>query len=144
MTPRTPVSVEIMLPILRDYLEKYHFDGIFVATEDDNALKIIREAFPGKVYAVAQERHTIDEFKPGTTISDLERDSYSAQEYEGRVTDKTVNYFYALYMLSKCDGFLASSHCSGVTTVRNFNTGKFECNDVVREMILRGLITVKE
>ena len=87
---------------------------------------------------------TIDEFKPGTTISDLERDSYSAQEYEGRVTDKTVNYFYALYMLSKCDGFLASSHCSGVTTVRNFNTGKYECNDVVREMILKGLITVKE
>ena len=144
MTPMTPVSVEIMLPIIRDYLEKYHFDGIFVATEDDNALKIIRKAFPGKVYAVAQERHTIDEFKPGTTISDLERDAYNAQEYEERVMDKTINYFYALYMLSKCDGFLASSYCSGVMTVRDFNAGKFECNDVVREMILKGLITVKE
>ena len=57
-----------------------------MATEDDHALKTIREAFPDKVYAVAQERHTIDEFKPGTTISDLERDTYSAKEYEDRVT----------------------------------------------------------
>ena len=57
-----------------------------MATEDDHALKTIREAFPDKVYAVAQECHTIDEFKPGTTISDLERDTYSAKEYEDRVT----------------------------------------------------------
>ena len=139
--PMSPVSVENMIPVIQERLDKYHYDGIFVATEDEAALKYIRDAFPNKVFAVAQERHTIEEFKPGSTISDLEKELYSATEYEARVEDTTVNYFYAIYLLSKCDGFLASSRCSGLDLVRAFNAGRFECDDVVREMILKGQIT---
>ena len=54
------------------------------------------------------------------------------------MTDTTVNYFYALYILSRCDGFLTSSMCNGVFIVRAFNEGRFECDDSVRELILRG------
>lgn len=60
------------------------------------------------------------------------------QKKSDRVTDTTINYFYALYVLSKCDGFLASTLCNGVNIVRAFNEGRFECDDIVREMIIRG------
>ncbi|MDO5134001.1 MAG: hypothetical protein Q4D81_13635, partial [Eubacteriales bacterium] len=94
----------------------------------------------GKVRAVAQERRTLSEFSPGRTISDIEKDLYAPDEYDTRVSDTTINYFYALYLLSRCEGFLASSMCSGVNMVRAFNGGKFECDDIVREQILKGEI----
>ena len=138
--PMAPVSVETMIPVIQEWIDKYRYDGIFVATEDGAALKYIREAFPNKVFAVAQERHTMEEFKPGSTISELEKDTYNENEYEDKVTDTTINYFYALYILSKCEGFLASCQCSGVPMVRAFNDGKFECDDVVREMVIKGQV----
>ncbi len=137
-TPFLPVSAERMIPEIQKCLDKYDYEGIFLATEDKDALKTIREAFPGKVKAISQERRSITEFSKGQTISDIERRIYSPEEYTERVEDTTINYFYALYVLSKCSGFLASSMCTGVHTVRSFNGGKFECDVVVRELILKG------
>ena len=139
-TPFLPVSAERMIPEIRKRLNAYGFDGIFLATEDQDALRIIRKAFPGKVLAVAQERRTLNEFRPGKTISDIEKEIYTPEEYDSRVSDTTINYFYALYLLSRCDGFLASSMCSGVNLVRSFNGGKFVCDEIVRELILKGEI----
>ena len=70
-------------------------------------------------------------------ISDLEKDIYNEKEYDDRETDNTINY-YALYILSQCDGFLSSSMCNGVFIVGVFNEGRFECDDSVRELILKG------
>ena len=136
--PYAPVPMEEVLPVIRQRMKKYHYDGIFLATEDKEALKTLREAFPGKVFTVAQERRKMDDFAQGQTISDLEKDIYHKDEYDERVADTTINYFYALYALSKCDGFLASTLCNGVNIVRAFNEGRFECDDVVREMIIKG------
>lgn len=111
-----------------------------MATEDINALEEIRNAFPGKVYAIAKEKRKTEEFDKGKTISTLEKEIYSEEEYEERVRDTTINYFYALYLLSKCDGFIASSMCSGVSTVRAFNQNKFEVNINVREMMMKNEI----
>ena len=137
-TPFRPVSAERMIPEIQKRLSGY--DGIFLATEDQDSLRIIRDAFPGKVRAVAQERRTIGEFSYGKTISDLEKEIYTPEEYETRVSDTTINYFYALYLLSRCDAFLASSLCSGVNMARAFNGGKYERDEVVRELILKGEI----
>ena len=46
-----------MLPVVRQRMEQYHYDGIFLATEDEEALNTLRETFHGKVFTVAQERH---------------------------------------------------------------------------------------
>ena len=136
--PYAPVPMDDMIPVIRQRMEKYHYDGIFLATEDEEALKTLRAAFPGRVFTVAQERHKLSEFAQGQTISDLEKEIYRKDEYADRVTDTTINYFYALYVLSKCDGFLASTLCNGVNIVRAFNEGRFECDDIVREMIIKG------
>ena len=142
--PYTPVTLKNMLPVISQRMEKYHYDGIFLATEDEEALDALREAFPGKVFTVAQERHKLAEFAQGQTISDLEKEIYRKEEYADRVTDTTINYFYALYCLSKCDGFLASTLCNGVNIVRAFNGGRFECDDIVREMIIKGELGDRE
>ena len=136
--PYAPVSVEDVIPVVRKRLDQYHYDGIFLATEDEEALHAMRAAFPGKVITVAQERHKIADFAPGQTISDLEKETYRQEDYADRVTDTTINYFYALYVLSRCDGFLASTLCNGVNIVRAFNGGRFENDGIVREMIIKG------
>ena len=136
--PFAPVRVEDVIPVIRERMDSGRYDGIFLATEDAEALDAVRAAFPGKVITVAQERRRTTEFASGQTISDLERETYSQQEYADRVADTTVNYFYALYVLSRCDGFLASTLCNGVNIVRALNGGRFERDEVVRDLIIRG------
>ena len=40
--------------------------------------------------------------------------------------DTTVNYIYAIYLLSRCDGFIASGQCNGVDMVLSFHETRFE------------------
>lgn len=79
-----------------------------------------------KVVVVAQERHSVSDFKSGQIISELEKESLSPEEYDARVEDKTINYFYALYLLSRCDSFMCSEQCNGWDVVNDFNGGKFQ------------------
>ena len=85
----------------------------------------MKTAFGKKVIAVAQERHSVSELKKDQILSDLEKNIYSEEEYDKMIEDTTVNYFYALYMLSRCDSFLCSGKCNGWDIVNEFNKGKF-------------------
>ena len=49
----------------------------------------------------------------------------TAKNFKG-FEDITVNYFYALRFLAKCNSFIASGTCSGTKMVLGFNAGKFE------------------
>ena len=116
-------------------MEKYGYDKIFVATEDSNFLEIMLNAFPGKVLAVAQERHRISDFKGIKYISDLEKKTYSGAAYYASVEDTTVNYLYAVYILSRCESFISNCVCSGSKLVTSFNEGRFVRNEIVSEML---------
>lgn len=61
-----------------------------------------------------------------------------------READAVIIQLYALYLLSRCNGFLASSMCNGVFIVRAFNEGRFECDDSARELILKGRLAEVE
>ena len=64
--------------------------------------------------------------KQGTTlIYEYEQKTNQGQAYIDALEDTTVNYFYALYILSKCDAFLCSGQCNGWDTVRSLKEGKF-------------------
>lgn len=52
--------------------------------------------------------------------------SRKGQAYRDALEDTTVNYFYALYILSKCDAFLCSGQCNGWDTVRSLNHDGFK------------------
>ncbi|SKB69957.1 hypothetical protein SAMN06296386_10446 [Lachnospiraceae bacterium] len=125
---RTHARVEQMIPVIREWMEEGGYEKIFLATEDQDNFDQMRKAFPGKIIAISQERMSVaDMKKKGTTlIYEFEQKSNQGQEYNDALEDTTVNYFYALYILSKCDAFLCSGQCNGWDTVRSLNGGKFE------------------
>ena len=120
-------STEILIPKIREFMEEYHFDKIFLATEDNDALDAIFSEFgKDKVRVIAQERFSVSDFKNIHLIKDLEKEKRTGDAYEAALEDITVNYFYALRFLAKCNSFIASGTCSGTKMVLGFNAGKFE------------------
>lgn len=125
-TIRRQATVEEMIPVVQAWLEMDGYDRIFLATEDKDILSKMRETFGSRVIAVAQERHSVSEFEQGQIINQLEKQLYSEEEYNDRVIENTINYFYALHILSKCQSFLCSGWNNGWDTVCAMNGGKFQ------------------
>ena len=115
--------MEDALPIIRQYYEDGDYDGIILATEDRDILKAVRESFPGKVIAIAQERYSVTDFVEYDTISSLEKSRRSQEEYNEYINDTTINYFYAIYMVSRCECVLYSNHCFGSFLMKTFGNG---------------------
>ena len=120
-------SAEILIPKIKEFMEEYHFDKIFLATEDNDALNAMFAEFgKDKIRVIAQERFSVSDFKNIHLIKDLEKEKRTGADYEAALEDITVNYFYALRFLAKCNSFIASGTCSGTKMVLGFNSGKFE------------------
>ena len=132
-----PADIEDCLKIIGDRVKEYGYEKIFVATEDEYFLERAIAAFPGKVLAVAQERHRVSDFKGIKYISELEKRDYSGSAYYASVEDTTVNYLYAMYILSRCESFISNCMCSGAKLVTSFNEGKFVRNEIVSEMLAK-------
>ena len=114
-------------PTIAAWLEEGGYDKIFLATEDADLLDAMFEAFPGRVVCIAQERYRVSDFRDGmTTISELDRARHPGDEYDDFIEDATVNYLYAIYLLSRCEAFMYSCHCGGVSLARQFNGDRFE------------------
>ena len=120
-------SAEYLVPKVREWMKEFSFDKIFLATEDQDALNTMIHAFgKDKIRVIAQERFSVSEFRDVHLIKDLEKEKRSGLAYEAALEDITVNYFYALKLLAKCNSFIASGSCSGTKMVLGFNDGKFE------------------
>ena len=123
---RVQASVDDMLPMIREWLQEDGYEVIVLATEDKDVLDQMRGEFGDMVVAIAQERHSVSEFEKGQIINDLEKQIYTEREYDDRVIDTTINYYYALHLLSRCDAFMCSGQNNGWDTVNAMNGGKFE------------------
>ena len=122
--PRSALEVT---PVIAEWFEKDKYDKIFLATEDGDLLDDMVKAFEGKIICVSQERYRVSDFREGmTTISELDRARHPGKAYDDYVEDATVNYLYALYMLSRCEAFMYSCHCGGVSLARQFNEDRFK------------------
>lgn len=121
------VPVEFAKEKIREWFSEGKYDKIFLATEDKDILNEMREEFPGKVIAIAQERYQVSDFVDGmTTISEIDKNRHPGETYDNYIEDVTVNYFYAIYLLSLCEEFMYSCYCSGAVIVKMFNNGKFK------------------
>ncbi|MDO4805184.1 MAG: hypothetical protein Q4A32_10245 [Lachnospiraceae bacterium] len=125
---RVHARVEQMIPVIREWMEEGGYEKIFLATEDRDNFNQMRAAFPGKIIAISQERMSVSDMKKKgvTLIYEFEQKSNEGQAYADALEDTTVNYFYALYILARCDAFLCSGQCNGWDTVRSLKKGKFE------------------
>ena len=122
--PRKMAGVDEIIPMIHEWISTYGYEGIFLATEDRDILSRIMLEFGPLVKVVAQERHSVSDFSEHTLLSELERENSS--DYDQSVAESTVNYFYALYMLSRCDAFICSGPCNGYDLATGFNDGKYE------------------
>jgi len=134
-----PVSTEMAIRRARQMLEETGADGIFLATEDKDILDEMREAFKGKVLTVSQERYRVSDFTEELrTISEIDRARHPDEEdYAAFVEDVTANYFYALYLLSRCSLFIYSCYCSGVAMVLEFGRGSVKESICLAEEVKR-------
>ena len=117
-------SAPQMAPLIHEWLDKYGFDKVFLATEDEEALEYMRREFGSRVVALSQERLKLSDLRQDEILSVYEKEHADGM-YEEKLEDTTVNYFYALYMLSRCDSFICSGRCNGADIVMSFNNGRF-------------------
>ncbi len=121
---RKMATAEEMTPLIHEWIGKYGFDKVFLATEDEEALEYMHREFGHMVVALSQERLKLSDLRKNEVISDYEKEHADGM-YEEKLEDTTVNYFYALYMLSRCDSFICSGRCNGWDMVKSFNNGRF-------------------
>ncbi|MCR5275500.1 MAG: hypothetical protein K6E26_09095 [Clostridiales bacterium] len=122
-----PVSTDVIIPKVKELMKTDGFDGIFLATEDADVLETMEKAFPGILRAVSQERYRVSDFEKYqgiTTISELDRERHK-DDFDEFVEDTTSNYFYALYILSRCESIMYSGQCGGASMVRSMNGDRF-------------------
>ena len=121
---RIMASAPQMAPLIHEWLDKYRFDKVFLATEDEEALEYMRREFGSRVVALSQERLKLSDLRQDEILSVYEKEHADGM-YEEKLEDTTINYFYALYMLSRCDSFVCSGRCNGSDIVLSFNNGRF-------------------
>ncbi len=121
---RVMATPQQMSPLIHEWVDKYGFDRVFLATEDADALEYMRKEFGHLVVALSQERLRLSDLRQNEILSDYEKEHADGM-YEEKLEDTTINYFYALYILSKCDSFICSGRCNGADIVRSFNNERF-------------------
>lgn len=126
MGERIQAGAEDMFPMIDSWLEEDKYDFIFLASEDADICEKMFEKYGGKLRMLSQERHRVSDFKDVTLISELEKKEKTGSEYDAALEDTTINYFYALYMLSRCDSFMCSGQCNGYDMVCAFNENRFK------------------
>ena len=122
---RKMANVEQMAPFIRKWMKDYGYEKIFLATEDDDILAQMRKEFGKKMAALSQRRISVSDLRDGQIISEYEKENAN-DDYARKLEDTTVNYFYALYLLSRCDAFMCSGQCNGWDTVISLNEDRFE------------------
>ena len=122
---RRQATADEMIPVIDEWMEEGGYEKIFLATEDADILHRMREYYGNKLLAVSQRRYRVSDFSEGQFLSDLEKQEHK-ENYEAEVEDTTVNYYYALVILSKCSAFMVSGQCNGWDVVNALNGGRFE------------------
>ena len=131
-----PIAMERLISIVKEKMEREGYEKIFLATEDKDKLEALLEAFPGKIVTVAQERYRLEDFTGKIDlISELEKKNRTEEEHMAVLEDTTVNYFYALYILTRCDAFIATPFTNGVRCVLIFNKGGFISTDILSDTL---------
>ena len=122
---RKMATVEQMVPGIRKWMADYGYEKIFLATEDADILAQMKKEFGKSLNALSQHRISRNDLRDGQVISDYEKEN-AGNDYAEKLEDTTVNYFYALYLLSRCNAFMCSGQCNGWDTVNSLNEDRFE------------------
>ncbi len=123
-TLRRMASVDAIIPVVEEWMQKYGYEKVFLATEDQNILEDMKEYFGKRMFVISQVRYSVLNMEEMKLLSDMEKESND--EYENTMIDDTVNYLYALHMLAHCEAFICSGLCNGYYLTMDINEDCFE------------------
>lgn len=125
--PIQPLPVDEVIPLIEDAMSEGSFDGIFLATEDLDYHEQLTSHFRGRICTIPQRRFRVADLRDTVFLSNLEKVKSQEKDYDHLSEDTLGNYFYAIYLLSECQGFIGMpADCNGVLMTREFNGGRFE------------------
>ena len=125
--PIQPLPVDEVIPLIEDAMSEGSFDGIFLATEDLDYHEQLTSHFRGRICTIPQRRFRVADLQDTVFLSNLEKVKSQEKDYDHLSEDTLVNYFYAIYLLSECQGFIGMpADCNGVLMTREFNGCRFE------------------
>lgn len=125
--PIQPLPIGELIPLIEATMHEGGFETIFLATEDQDYYEKLTAHFSGRICAVSQVRVRVHDLQSFAFLSNLEKEKSKEDGYAGLAEDNLCNYFYAIYLLSECQGFLGMpAECNGVVMTREFNGGRFE------------------
>lgn len=130
--PKT-IGIRQIVEILKKYLEEWKCDKIFVATQFQDSLDIIQDAFDERVVFIDRNRRYLKQLSHENSVWSQSGkefwEYYSQEEMRKCEYERAESYLCEIYILSKCQYFLASK-CSGSTVALAMNGGNyqgFEC-----------------
>ncbi len=122
-----PLSGEEILEKTRELFAKGGYDGIFLATEDDQVFDIFMKSdLKDRIFYVEQERITYD---PTDTSKRFLADIYK-EEKERDGYAENLRYISIIYILSKATALLATTLCGAAKMAWGFSESGFEYMDV--------------
>ena len=113
-------SIEEMISEARAWMEKYHYNRIYLATEDERIYKQFDAAFPGQI--LVNKRTYYDQAMADQNVKwigqvhfDRENDDYL----------KGLEYMSSVYILAHCNALMAG-YCGAATMALLLNGEKYE------------------
>ena len=121
---RYSASIESIAKRSEELIRRYGFDYIFLATEDEEYLQVMKCKFGDRLLYIDQNRVSYDyekgEYCEVADILNME----NGKEFGKK-------YLFILYCLSICDGLISSINCGASFIARNWNNGAYLVNENV-------------
>jgi hypothetical protein len=123
---------EVKLPTLENVIRRINevmtswgYDYCFVATEDKNVFRKLKENLGTKMLYIEQERV---EYEEGSNLNSL-ADIYQQKHIDTYELGK--KYLSVLYALSICNGLLSNMACGATVVARGWNDGQYELDEII-------------
>jgi len=107
-------SIEQTIQKTKDVFQKENFDYIFVSTEEAESIEAFRNEFPiEKLIFIGRKR-----------VENYDVSSQDYCEYSNVLYDGALDYLTEVYLLSQCDGIIASK-AGGALAAMGLNNNKY-------------------
>lgn len=106
-----PLSIGRFIKRVKEYIIKYDYDYVFLATEVDEAVDVFKKAFGNRLFCTDQQRfHSSERRILASVHFDRDNDEYK----------KAMEYLTVLMLLTKCKAIVGSK-CTAVQYACAFN-----------------------
>lgn len=113
------VEIDRLIEVCRHYKEKYHYDYVYVATEDQEFFDKFKRCFGESLLSISQKRVTYD-YEKGNFKSVRELLAAENGKLMGR------DYLSGVWSLTECTGLLYNVECGAVRLAWLWKQGDYE------------------